>query len=204
MRLSRNFFTGELSLATYWKERIALFSLQRESTACIIPELSGGQPWRFTEETGGSQSGDIERMKTVVILCIAALSAAIGDVFLSHGMRSSGAASAETPAKILGHLTIVVRNPYVGTGVIFMGIFFYLYLASLSWADLSFAKPITSLSFLFAAVFAALILREDVPWYRWIGTALIVIGVAFVSLGQKPSGTEAEGRVEPNMLETGK
>ena len=120
-------------------------------------------------------------MKIFVVLVIAALCAATGDMFLSRGMRSSGAVSVDSAGTFFSHLTVVVRNYQVTLGVVFMGGFFYLYLASLSWADLSFAKPITSLSFLFATLFAAIFLGEDVSWNRWLGALLIAAGVAFVS-----------------------
>ena len=123
-------------------------------------------------------------MKTFVVLTIASLCAAIGDVFLSYGMRDS-VVSAATPGKVLDHLLVVVSDYRVTVGVIFMGIFFYLYLASLSWADLSFAKPITSLSFIFTTFFAAWFLREEVSWYRWLGAVLILLGVAFISFDKK-------------------
>src|SRR5690606_34784981 len=115
--------------------------------------------------------------------------AAVGDVFLSSGMRQSGPVSATAPGGIFDHLTVVVRNYRVTLGVVFMGCFFYLYLASLSWADLSVAKPITSLSFVFSAVLAALILGEDLSWKRWVGTLLIVGGVLLVGFesSEKPA-----------------
>ena len=83
------------------------------------------------------------------------------------------------------HLLVVVREYHVTVGVVFMGCFFYLYLASLSWADLSFAKPITALSFVFATSFAALFLREEVSWFRWMGAVFIVLGVACISFDKK-------------------
>jgi len=123
-------------------------------------------------------------MKTFVVLSIAALCAAIGDTFLSYGMRNS-VVSAATPGKVMHHLLVVVREYHVTVGVVFMGCFFYLYLASLSWADLSFAKPITALSCVFATSFAALFLREEVSWFRWMGAVFIVLGVACISFDKK-------------------
>ncbi|HXY61769.1 MAG TPA: DMT family transporter, partial [Nitrospirota bacterium] len=70
-------------------------------------------------------------------------------------------------------------------GVVFLGIFFFLYLAALSWADLSFVLPLTAVSYLFAALLARFFLKEDVSWYRWAGTFVIVIGIALVALGGK-------------------
>jgi drug/metabolite transporter (DMT)-like permease len=66
--------------------------------------------------------------------------------------------------------------------------------------------PITSLSFLFAAIFARVFLGEQVSWYRWAGTALIVAGIMLVVLEGRqrspgaaaarpgPPGTESETR----------
>ncbi len=126
-------------------------------------------------------------MKTITVLVVAALCAAIGDTFLSRGMRSSGAVSVTSASSLFDHLTVVVRNYKVTLGVIFMGTFFYLYLASLSWGDLSFVKPITSLSFLFATILATTVLREEVSWYRWAGTIFIVLGVLLVALDRDES-----------------
>lgn len=127
-------------------------------------------------------------MKTVLVLIIAAFCAAMGDTFLSYGMRSAAPVSVDTPRTLLSHLLVVTRNPHVAVGVLFMACFFYLYLAALSWGDLSFVKPITSLSFLFATLFAAMFLREQVSWYRWMGMLLILLGVLFVSLDRQNPG----------------
>jgi drug/metabolite transporter (DMT)-like permease len=139
-------------------------------------------------------------MKTFVVLGIAALCAAVGETFLSYGMRQRGMVSVETAGKMFDHLLVVVKQYHVTIGVVFMGGFFYLYLASLSWADLSYAKPITSLSFFFAALFARLFLGEEVSWPRWLGTVLILIGVAFVSLDPRQF-TPSRSTANPTALE---
>ncbi len=89
------------------------------------------------------------------------------------------------PSHWLVLVSSVVRNPYVFLGVIFLGIFFFLYLAALSWADLSFVLPLTAVSYLFAALLAKFFLKEEVSWHRWTGTIVIVIGIALVALGGK-------------------
>jgi len=53
--------------------------------------------------------------------------------------------------------------------VVLLAIFFFLYLASLSWADISFVMPLTAMSFIFAALLAKFVLKEDVSWFAGSG-----------------------------------
>lgn len=49
-------------------------------------------------------------------------------------------------------------------------------------ADLSFALPLTAGSYPLTALLSSWLLHEEVASTRWIGTALITLGVALVSL----------------------
>ncbi len=124
-------------------------------------------------------------MKTYIVVMIAALSAAIGESLLSFGRRRYGSMNLAEPSHWLVLVSSVVRNPYIFLGVVFLGVFFFLYLAALSWADLSFVLPLTAVSYLVAALLAKFFLREEVSWHRWAGTVLIVIGIVLVALGGK-------------------
>jgi drug/metabolite transporter (DMT)-like permease len=130
-------------------------------------------------------------LKTFVILFLAALCGAVAETFFSFGMRSFGAMEWSQPGRWLDLLLVVPRNPHVLTGVVFAAGFFFLYLSALSRADLSYAMPITALSFLFAAVFARWFLGEHVSWNRWTGVFLIVAGVALVALEGRERGLPA-------------
>ncbi len=124
-------------------------------------------------------------MKTFLVILLATLSAAIGEALLSFAMKRNGQMNMSEPSQWFDLILSVIRNPYVFLGVVFLGVFFYLYLASLSWADLSFVLPLTAMSFLFAALIAKFILKEDVSLYRWIGTIVIIIGIIIVSFDSK-------------------
>ena len=121
-------------------------------------------------------------MRTLVVLVFAALSGAVAETLFSYGMRSFGEMDWSSPSRWLDMLLVVPRNPYVLTGVVFAAAFFFMYLTALSWADLSYAMPITALSFLFVTFFARFFLAEQVSWQRWVGTLLIVAGIAMVVL----------------------
>lgn len=136
-------------------------------------------------------------MKTFIVVFVAALSAAIGESLLSYAMKRNGAVSWSDPSQWLGLVLSVVRNPYILLGVMFLGVFFFLYLAALSWADLSFVLPLTAVSYIFAAFLAKFFLKEDVTWLRWIGTLIIVAGIFLVAVGGRQAthnGAAGHGR----------
>lgn len=128
-------------------------------------------------------------MKTYVALTLAALSGAIAETFFAYGMRRFGAMDWSVPSRWVDLLLVAARNPWVMTGVVFAAGFFFLYLSALSWVDLSFAMPLTAMSFVFATILAKYVLGEEVSWYRWIGTLVIVGGISLVVLDRKPDTT---------------
>jgi drug/metabolite transporter (DMT)-like permease len=112
--------------------------------------------------------------------------AAAGDSMLSHGMKQTGNIS-------LHHLQGVifaVRNPFVAVGILLLMAFFASYMNSLSWADLTYVLPATSLGYVLLALVAKFALHENVSPMRWLGIALISGGVGFVAGG--PALTEHE------------
>jgi drug/metabolite transporter (DMT)-like permease len=142
-------------------------------------------------------------MKTYIVVMIAALSAAVGESLLSFGMRRYGSMNLAEPSHWLILISSVFRNPHIFLGIIFLGIFFFLYLAALSWADLSFVLPLTAVSYLFAALLAKFFLKEEVSWHRWAGTIVIVIGIALVALGGKSRSNDVRLPTPPHNGFTG-
>ncbi len=124
-------------------------------------------------------------MKTVIVIVIATICAAVGETFLSYGMRRIGL---ENPS-FWKWFAMVATNTWVLVGVLCLGGFFFLYLAALSWADLSYVMPLTALSYLFAAVLAKFCLGENISWIRWTGIIVIVVGIALVVLDHSPEKT---------------
>jgi drug/metabolite transporter (DMT)-like permease len=117
--------------------------------------------------------------------------AAAGDPLLSHGMQQVGAIS-------LHHLQSVifaVLNPWVAGGILVLLAFFAAYMTALSWADLTYVLPATSLGYVLLALVARFILHEHVSPMRWLGIALITCGVGFVAGGpeltQHPHAAES-------------
>ena len=121
--------------------------------------------------------------KYLVLAGVTAFAAA-GDSMLSHGMKQTGSIS-------LHHLQGVVLallNPWVAVGIVLLLAFFASYMNALSWADLTYVLPATSLGYVLLVLVAKFALHEQVSPMRWLGIALISGGVGFVAGG--PALTE--------------
>ena len=112
--------------------------------------------------------------------------AAAGDSVLSHGMKQAGRVSLHHPLSLI----LAVLNPWVACGILLLLAFFAAYMNALSWADLTYVLPATSLGYVLLALVAKFALHEQVSPLRWVGIALITGGVGFVAGG--PSLTQHE------------
>ena len=110
--------------------------------------------------------------------------AAAGDAMLSHGMKQTGNISIHHLQSVI----FAVLNPWVATGILLLLAFFTTYMTALSWADLTYVLPATSLGYVLLAFVARFLLHEHVSPLRWLGIALITGGVGFIAGG--PALTE--------------
>jgi drug/metabolite transporter (DMT)-like permease len=118
--------------------------------------------------------------KTVLIMVFAAAFGALGDMLLSKGMKEIGDVSVRLAA-VPQVVRQVLASRFIIGGVGFLTLFFVLWLAVLSWADLSVALPLTALSYVFGALLAKYYLGEHLCAGRWLGTLLICLGVVLVT-----------------------
>jgi len=105
--------------------------------------------------------------------------AAAGDSMLSHGMKQTGSISIHHFQSVVS----AVLNPWVAIGILLLLAFFASYMNALSWADLTYVLPATSLGYVLLALIAKFALREQISLLRWLGIALISAGVGFVAGG---------------------
>lgn len=105
--------------------------------------------------------------------------AAAGDSMLSHGMKQTGNISLHHLSSVI----LAVTNPWVAAGILLLLGFFATYMNALSWADLTYVLPATSLGYVLLAIVAKFALHEQISLMRWLGIALISGGVGFVAGG---------------------
>ena len=66
-----------------------------------------------------------------------------------------------------------------------MALAFFSLLLLLSFEQVSFVVPVTALSYLVGAIGGTFFLGERVSPQRWIGIALVCVGVTLVLIGSK-------------------
>src|SRR5262245_66568015 len=117
-------------------------------------------------------------MKTFIVLFVAISVQTFGDVFLTKGMKSVGEVSTLDPVKLLNTGAQVFTNPLIWVGILLLGLFFGLYLAAFSWADLSFVLPVTSFGYAMSAFMSWRLRVEHVSPPRWRGTIILTVVLA--------------------------
>ncbi|HWN98364.1 MAG TPA: EamA family transporter [Blastocatellia bacterium] len=139
-------------------------------------------------------------MKTAAVLIIAIVAQAAGDVCLTKGMKAlasldaTGGRQSESLSQI-AHLALqAAQSPMVWAGTLLLIVFFALYSAALSWADLSFVLPATAFGYVLNVAAGYYFLNEAVSTRRWAGAVIITLGVLFVSRsGHRTVETRGDG-----------
>ncbi|MEZ5404432.1 MAG: hypothetical protein R2729_32430 [Bryobacteraceae bacterium] len=80
-----------------------------------------------------------------------------------------------------GGLLAALLNPWVIGGVALLIFWTVMRVALLSWADLSFVLPVTSLGYVLNALLGRVFFHETITAERWLGTGLIVAGSILVA-----------------------
>ena len=106
-----------------------------------------------------------DKVRNVAMLFVSALLGAAGQLMYKFGFGA-------------GAYLVV----WIAAGLFAYTVGTILYFIALSRSHLSWAYGITGLSYVFATIFAATILVEQVPLLRWIGVTIIFIGVALIGM----------------------
>jgi drug/metabolite transporter (DMT)-like permease len=126
------------------------------------------------------------RVKTLLCATVVVVSNVAGNFFMKSGMPSNLASP-------LDYITALFR-PAVALGVALLVLWMLSRMTLLSWADLSYVLPVTSIGYVLVAIAGRIFLNEKITATRWSGIALIVAGVALVSLGSAPQTFERGGK----------
>ena len=122
-------------------------------------------------------------LRITVAMTIAAGSAAFGQILVRRGMLQVGSLENYAPWSLVTYFWHALCNPYVVGGTVLNAVFYFLFLATLSWTGVTVALPMTAIEYGFAALMAVTILKESVPPVRWLGIALVMMGVVLIARG---------------------
>ena len=118
-------------------------------------------------------------LRRYLVLAVVTLASAFGDTSLAVGMKRLGPVSLTHPDALITAL----RTPWVLSGILLLLLWTACYLTALTWADLTFVLPATSLAYVAVALLSRFWLHEQISPARWAGIALITAGVGFVTRG---------------------
>lgn len=116
------------------------------------------------------------RFKTRIFTAIVVATNVLGNSFLSRGMQSVGELVSLSPVPYIRALL----NPWVALGTSLLIVWLLSTMALLSWADLSYVLPVTSMAYVLVALVGRFVLHEAVSWAHWAGILLIMAGVSLV------------------------
>ncbi len=117
----------------------------------------------------------------VFLIFLTCLFDAVSQLFLKHTInRLSFHVSGLR--KIPEFILRIALTPTVWISFVFSSLSLFFWLFVLTRAELSFAFPVDSFHYILIAIGSGIFLKEKVGFWRWIGTALIMVGIALVSL----------------------
>ncbi len=128
------------------------------------------------------------RIKTLVMVLAMVVCANAGDLMLKRGMSQIGAVPL-TLSGVQRAFLLTITNATIWTAIVFLIGFTVSYMTVMSWADYSYVMPAGAFGYALLTLLAVVVLHEQVSAWRWVGVALICVGVLVV--GQtKPRTTE--------------
>jgi multidrug transporter EmrE-like cation transporter len=101
-----------------------------------------------------------------------------GQTVIKMGLNQNGDGSLVSVGEVV---RAIITSPLVLLGLVFYGVGALSWIAALSRVDLSVAYPFLALNFVLITVVSRLVLGESVPLLRWIGIAIICVGILLVA-----------------------
>lgn len=100
-------------------------------------------------------------------------------------MGVTAAAHQTVASGLIGRFTHYLREPAAMTGLLIYGIGTLLWIYAVSQRNISFLYPLTALTYVVVALGGKFMFGENVSGQRWIGIAVVVIGVGMLQLSAK-------------------
>jgi drug/metabolite transporter (DMT)-like permease len=108
-----------------------------------------------------------------------------GELCVSRAMKSIGEVHDFSPKSVLCFVLQSFRLPWMWVGIALMSLGFFSLLAILSSQEVSFVVPVSALSYAAGAFGAKAFLGERIGRNRWLGIAVVCLGVTIVWWSRK-------------------
>jgi drug/metabolite transporter (DMT)-like permease len=103
-----------------------------------------------------------------------------GELCISRAMKGIGEIHDFRPGPLVRFVIRALRLPWTWIGVALMALAFFSLVGILSFEQVSFVVPFSALSYVVGALGARLFLKERITPLRWLGIAVVAIGVTLV------------------------
>jgi drug/metabolite transporter (DMT)-like permease len=127
------------------------------------------------------------KLKNRIFIVLIVISNTVGNLFLGIGMAHMPSFRAVTP---IHYFVLLIANYWILGGVGLLIIWMVSQLSMFTWADLTYVLPVTASAYVITAILSKVFLYEQISISRWVGIALISLGVVFVS--ETPARTKPE------------
>jgi drug/metabolite transporter (DMT)-like permease len=128
------------------------------------------------------------RLKTLVMVFAMMVCATTGDSLLKRGMTKIGPVTLDH-AGLFQAFRLAMTSPTIWLAILFLIGFMLSNMTVLSWADYSYVMPASAFGYVAVTFVGMTLLGETVSPRRWVGVALICVGVFLV--GQTKPSTSA-------------
>ena len=115
--------------------------------------------------------------KTWLPIFTIAIADSSGDLLLAMGMKKIGEMKFQSASKMLKKVRNIIVNPIIISGICCQTVAFIAFIYALSWEDISFVRPATSLTYIFSILGAKYILQEKVDIVRLFGIIFVGVGL---------------------------
>jgi drug/metabolite transporter (DMT)-like permease len=130
-------------------------------------------------------------MKTSILVALLVVLSSAGNLFFSIGMKRIGALQGWSIRALHSAFAAIFTSVWVWLGIVSMLLFLAALMLVLSWADFSYVLPATACMYAVIPLLGHFVLGESVTGLRWVGVALICLGVVFI--GRTPPNTTQKG-----------
>jgi uncharacterized membrane protein len=125
--------------------------------------------------------------KTFVLVTLLVVFGSAGNLLFSVGMKQIGAMQDGSTASLHAVFVQVFTSLWIWLGIVSMLLFLLAFMLVMSWADFSYVLPASASMYVLIPLLGHFLLGESVTIPRWLGIALIGVGVVLV--GRTPANT---------------
>lgn len=119
--------------------------------------------------------------KSIILIAVCIIIGVAGQVLLKSGMTQVGRIDSNSIGEPLKIISKIVNTPVIPIGFSLYIIGSILWLIVLSRENLSFAYPFLGFTYVLMVAISKFFLGESVSSLRWIGAAIVSIGVFLIT-----------------------